>query len=132
MSHGDANSKRWQFRLGSLFLWLTVVALACGWLITLRRLREVTREYTKVAGTITIDGNPLPAGRIILFSGGDPFVGSKVKDGRFELDRVAVGEYRVAIEFAGVPAEFWSEETSTLVVALRPQTNHIDFQLKSK
>lgn len=83
-----------------------------------------------VKGTITVDGKPLDAGKIFIFVGENQFVGARVKDGVYRVDRVPVGKHVVAVEFKGVPARYSDE--SELRVEVRKGENELIFELKSK
>src|SRR4051794_31686780 len=83
-----------------------------------------------VQGKVTLDGQPVAGGRIILYVGGDQFVGAKLKaDGTYRLGRVPPGEHRVVVEAPGVPAKFASEKESALAVKVVPGENSIDIVL---
>jgi hypothetical protein len=84
-------------------------------------------------GKITLDGQPLPGGRIIFHLDGDQFVGAKIKaDGTYKVDRVPVGRHKVTVEFKGVPARYASEEQSALQVEITKGSSTLDFALMSK
>ena len=83
-----------------------------------------------VRGKITVDGKPLAAGRIFFLIDEDQFVGAKVKDGVYKVDRVPVGAYVVAVEFEGVPARY--SDKSQLRATVKKGTNDLDLDLKSK
>jgi hypothetical protein len=59
----------------------------------------------------------------------DPFVGAKVKDGKYTVNRVPVGRYKVTFEGEGVPSKYASEDTSGLRVEVREGANTFDFRL---
>lgn len=81
-----------------------------------------------VQGKITVDGKPLAAGKIFFFIGEDQFVGAKVKDGVYKVDRVPIGKRVVAVEFKGVPARY--SDKSELRVEVRKGENELIFDLK--
>ncbi|MDY3552605.1 carboxypeptidase-like regulatory domain-containing protein [Gemmata sp. JC717] len=84
----------------------------------------------KVSGTVTVNGKPLAAGRVIFHLDGEQFVGCKVKDGKYVIDRVPTGTRRVSIEGKGVPDTFGTE-VSPLVVEIREgQNSEQNFDLK--
>jgi hypothetical protein len=84
-------------------------------------------------GKVTLDGRPLPGGRILFHLDDDQFVGAKIKaDGTFKVDRVPVGTHKVTVEFKGLPARFASEERSALRVEVKKGANTLDFALSSK
>jgi hypothetical protein len=86
-----------------------------------------------VKGNITLDGKPLPGGRIIFHQDNGQFVGAKIdKDGKFKVDRVPVGTRKVTLEFKGARDEYASEEKSLLQVEVKSGTNSFNFDLKSK
>lgn len=84
------------------------------------------------AGEITLDGEPLAAGKITFLLDDDQFVGSKIKDGAYKVRRVPVGVWRVLIEGEGVPGTFSSEKTGAFTVRVSPDRNTFDFDLKRK
>lgn len=84
----------------------------------------------KVTGAITVAGAPLAKGRVFFHSARGQFVGSKVEEGRFEVDRVPVGVHAVTIEGDGVPARYTFDDKSGLVVAVNAEANTIDFKLQ--
>jgi hypothetical protein len=81
-----------------------------------------------VRGKITLDGKPVAVGRIFFFIGEDQFVGAKVKDGEFKVDRVPVGIHVVAVECMGAPSRY--SDKSELRVEVRMGTNVVNFDLK--
>ena len=89
-------------------------------------------ETASVSGTITLDGAPLAGGRIIFHQDNDQFVGAKIKDGKYKLDRVPVGTHRVSVESKGLPARYSSEEQSALRIDIDKGKNVADFDLRSK
>jgi hypothetical protein len=84
----------------------------------------------EVAGTIRIDGKPLAGGKIAFHRDNGQFVGSKVKDGKYKVDRVPAGILRVTLEGKGVPLKYASEDTSGLVVeVVEDGPNRFDFDV---
>jgi hypothetical protein len=73
----------------------------------------------KIAGRITIDGKPLVAGRIFFHLDDGQFVGAKVKDGKYVVNRVPAGTRKVTVEGMGVPAQYASEDTSGLTLVVK-------------
>src|SRR5262249_26158550 len=69
-----------------------------------------------VKGTVTLDGKPLGSGRIFFHLKNDQFVGAKIKDGRYSVERVPAGTWRITVEGDGVPAKYSSDEKSPLQV----------------
>ena len=67
----------------------------------------------------------------ITFHWDDQFVGAKVKeDGKFKVNRVMIGKYKVTIEGKDVPANFASEEDSSLTVEVKEGDNSFNFDLQ--
>lgn len=116
------NSTRFLFFAGAL---LALVLLAPG----PRSL--AADDFAAVKGKVTVDGKPVPAGRI-TFHIGDQFAGARIKAGAYKADRIAAGDYTVTIEFPGSPPKYASEEHSELKVALRTGANEVNFDLKSR
>jgi hypothetical protein len=83
----------------------------------------------KVMGTIIVGGKPLATGRIIFHLDNGQFVGSKVKDGKYVIDRVLVGTRKVTAEGEGVPAKYASEHTSSITAEVKEGTGTFDFNL---
>jgi hypothetical protein len=70
------------------------------------------------------------SGRIIFYLDNGQFVGSKMKDGVYTIDRVPVGTRKVTVEGEGVPAKYAAEDTSALTVEVTEGTGPIDFSLR--
>ncbi len=83
----------------------------------------------KVSGTVTVDVKPLAAGKVFLHLEGGQFVGAKIKDGKFVIDRVPVGTRKVTLEGTGVPAKCAEEETSDLLVTIEEGGKTLEFNL---
>jgi hypothetical protein len=82
-----------------------------------------------VKGTITLDGKPLAGGRVFFHLGDGQFVGAKIKDGAFKVDRVPIGTHKVTVEFQGLASRYASEDKSGLQVEVRKGTNTLNFEL---
>ena len=106
---------------------LAVVVATCG--LLLASAPAAMADDAKVNGSITVGGAPLAAGKV-TFHLDDQFVGSKVKDGKYTVNRVPVGKYKVTIEGKGVPAKFTSDDITPLRVEVKEGTNTFDFDLK--
>lgn len=81
-------------------------------------------------GVIKVEGKLLETGKIAFYRDDGQFVGSKVKDGKYTIDRIPAGTLRVTIEGEGVPNQYATEETTPLVVQLQEGENTFDFDLK--
>jgi hypothetical protein len=84
----------------------------------------------KVTGMITFKGKPLAAGKVIFHLENDQFVGAKVKDGKYTVDRVPVGTRTVTIEAKGIPLKYAGENTSGLTLQVKEgtATHNIDLR----
>jgi hypothetical protein len=84
----------------------------------------------KVGGRVTLEGKPLPAGKITFHLDNGQFVGSRInKDGTYTVDRVPVGTSKVTIEGAGVPARYSSEDKAVLKVQVKEGKSELNFDL---
>lgn len=52
----------------------------------------------QVTGQVTLDGNPLPAGRIAFIPSKGAAVGGDIKDGQYSVSGVPAGEVKVTVE----------------------------------
>src|SRR5262249_32661527 len=94
---------------------------------------SVADPAPSISGRITLDGRPLPGGRIIFYVGDDQLVGAKVKaDGTYKVDRIPVGTHKVTVEHKTVPPKYASEDQSALRVETKEGVNVIDLDLTSK
>lgn len=84
----------------------------------------------RVTGLIKLGASPLAAGKITFYRDNGQFVGCKVKDGKFTLDRVPEGRMKVTIEGKGVPIKYASEDQTVLTVDVEPGANEFDFELQ--
>lgn len=83
----------------------------------------------KVTGTIAFNGKPLSAAKV-TFHFGDEFVGAKIKDdGKYTVNRIAPGTYKVTIEGKHVPEKFTSDDRTPLVAEIKAGKNEIDLSL---
>jgi hypothetical protein len=100
--------------------------------------RAAADDLASVKGTITVDGQPLPSGRILFHLGDGQFVGAKIKkDGTFKMERVPAGKYKVTVEAAVgdkivLPARYAAEDKSELQVEVKKGDNTLDFKLLSR
>jgi len=66
----------------------------------------------------------------VTFHFGDEFVGAKIKDdGKYTVNRIAPGTYKVTIEGKHVPEKFTSDDRTPLVAEIKAGKNEIDFSL---
>ncbi len=70
-----------------MFAFLIVTLVGCG------------GSKTTITGKVTIDGQPLPAGRIAFVPGkGGTGVGADIKDGQYTVEKVPYGNVKVTVE----------------------------------
>lgn len=70
-----------------MFASLIVTLVGCG------------GSKTTITGKVTIDGQPLPAGRIAFVpSKGGAGVGAEIKDGQYTVEKVPYGNVKVTVE----------------------------------
>jgi len=84
----------------------------------------------KVTGKLYVDDKPLATGKVFFHLDNGQFVGSKVKSGKYTIDRVPVGTRKITVEGDGVPAKYASEDTSSLTVEVQKGTNNWDIRLQ--
>ena len=88
-------------------------------------------DLSSAEGRVTFNGKPIPEGTITFHLKDDQFVGAKLKDGMYRVDRVPVGEFTVTIESkkARLPVKYSREETSGLKLAVKKGKNTADIDL---
>lgn len=79
---------------------------------------------------VTVGGKPLSAGKITFHRDNGQFLGSKLKDGKYTIDRVPAGTLKVTVEGKGVGAAYTFENTTPLVVEVKEGAANFDFNLK--
>lgn len=84
----------------------------------------------KADGKIIVGGKPLSAGKVTFYLDNGQFVGSKIKDGEYTIDRLPVGTHRVTVEGKGVPLKYTLEDKSGLTVVVTEGAVTMDFDLK--
>lgn len=94
-----------------------VLLLAALWLTA--PAPEAMAADGKMTGKITLKGKPLAEGKITFYLPNGQFVGSKIKDGKYLIDHMPAGTFKVTVEGKGVPAKFGSEETAFLTVEIK-------------
>jgi hypothetical protein len=93
---------------------LALVALAA---VLLANHPAVADEGSStVKGTVTLEGRPLASGRIFFHLKNDQFVGARIKNGKYSVEKVPAGTWRITVEGEGVPAKYSSEEKTILNV----------------
>jgi hypothetical protein len=87
-------------------------------------------DIANVNGKVTVNGRPLPEGKILLHADGVAPIEISVTDGAYSAEKVPSGERTVTIEGKGVPGKYSARETTPLKVAIRAGANEINFELK--
>jgi hypothetical protein len=85
-----------------------------------------------IKGTVILKGEPLEKGRIFFHIGNDQFVGAKIKNGEFSVDKVPVGDWKVTVEGDGVPAVYTFDVQTPLKVAVTKDSQTFQFSLKRR
>jgi hypothetical protein len=98
-----------------------LILLSCG---------RVSAADGRVNGNVIVNGKPLAAGKIIFHLDNDQFVGAKVTNGSYTVDRVPAGTRRVTVEGEGVAAKFSSDNTTPLTFEVKEGGNTYDIELK--
>ena len=111
-------------------LCLTVLA-ALAVVLTAGPASAADPELGTVEGTVTFNGKPVPDGTITFHLPDGQFVGAKLKDGKYRVDRVPAGTMRVTVESKKVrlPAKYSAEDTSGLTVDVKAGKGRADFNL---
>ncbi|MDB5388370.1 MAG: hypothetical protein JWM11_4016 [Planctomycetaceae bacterium] len=107
---------------------LAVTGVLC--VLVIASAAEPKATDGKVSGHVIVNGKPLAEGRVFFHLDGGQFVGSKVENGEFQVDRVKTGTRKVTVEGEGVPARFSFEDKSGLVVDVAAGKNSFDLELK--
>jgi hypothetical protein len=94
-------------------------------------------ELASVSGQVTLDGRPLPTGKVFIHLSEDEFAGGRIKDGRFHLRRVPVGAYKVTVELLidgknAIPPRYALEKQSALRIEVQKGKNEYNLTLVSK
>jgi SAM-dependent methyltransferase len=91
--------------------------------------KPAAEETSSVKGTISWNGKPVAKGRIFFHLDKDQFVGAKIKDGSYAMDRVPVGEWTITIESEGIPASYSAEDKSPLRIKVNKGNQNINVEL---
>jgi hypothetical protein len=88
-------------------------------------------ELGTVEGTVTFVGKPLTDATITFHLPDGQFVGAKIKDGKYRVDRVPAGTMKVTVQSKKfpLPARFSAEETALLAVEVKAGKNAFDVNL---
>jgi hypothetical protein len=86
-------------------------------------------DDVRASGNVALNGKPLAEGKVTFHLDNGQFVGSKVKDGKYLVDRLPVGTHKVTVEGQGVHAKYGSEATTPLQVKI-VEKGEFHFDLK--
>jgi len=108
-----------------------VLFAAATLLLSSGPLSAADEQLATVGGKVIYNGQPLTDSIITFHLGDDQFVGGKIKDGKFRVDRVPFGTVKVTIESKTVqlPAKFASPESSGLTVEIKQSKVPVNFML---
>ena len=104
---------------------------------------SVDSNRTTVAGAVTFDGKPLPAGKV-LFESSEKGIATTapIKDGSYSTDRAPIGKVAVGVDtvsvkygnpsqFVRIPAKYADTATSGMEIEIKPGENaNVNFDLK--
>ena len=110
----------------------SLIVLLAGSILGVFAIGQATADDGNVQGRVTLDGKPLPSGKITFHAMSGQFVGASIKDGTYSIDRVRPGKYRVTVQGKGVPARYTLEEASALTVEMKEGDARFDFEMASK
>jgi hypothetical protein len=105
---------------------------------------QILPDRATASGTVTLDGEPLPAGTIGFMSAEGPVATAVaiLEDGTYLTNRAPIGKNVVTIDttsiqvgnppkYVPIPEKYRDPATSGLTVELQPGENeHLDFALK--
>lgn len=83
-----------------------------------------------VSGRVTLDGQPLAKGRLVLHPPDGRPIEIEITDGAFAAKDVPIAEMRVVIQGEGVPESFARKETTALVVQTLAEANVFNLELR--
>jgi hypothetical protein len=84
-----------------------------------------------IKGKVALNGAPLANGRIFFHLANDQFVGAKIKDGDYAVDKVPVGTWRVTVEGQGIPAVYSADDKTPLKARVQKHAQVFDLNLSN-
>jgi hypothetical protein len=114
------------------------VAILTGALLHTGQRASADEERASVEGTVTLDGQPLPAARVVFHLKDDQFIGAKTQaDGKFRVKGVPVGTHKVTVELLKegrslLPCKYAEEGRSVLRVEVKKGENTNNLDLRSR
>ena len=108
-----------------------ILFAACAMILNHGSASAADNEVATLGGKVVYNGQPLTDATITFHLKDDQFVGGKIKDGRFLVERVPFGTVKVTIDSKKVtlPAKFVSPETSELSVEIKQTKVAVNFML---
>ena len=108
-----------------------VLFAACAVFVSGRAVSAADDELATVGGKVIYNGKPLTDAVITFHLKDEQFVGAKIKNGMFLVERVPFGVVQVTIDSQKVriPAKFASPETSGLKVEIKRRKVPVNFML---
>jgi hypothetical protein len=84
-----------------------------------------------VEGTVALNGQALTDSTVTFHLKDGQFIGGRIRDGRFRVDRVPVGTVKVTVESKTLrlPARYASEDASGLTVEVKGGVNKVELNL---
>jgi hypothetical protein len=107
---------------------MALLALA-AFLVTSHPARA-DEETSAVKGTVTLNGEPLKKGKIFFYIDEDQFVGAKIKNGEFSVEKVPIGDRHITVEGEGVPTKYSDYQKTPLRVAVTKDGQTLNLDLK--
>jgi hypothetical protein len=109
-----------------------ILLAACALFLCGSLSMAADEDLSSIEGKVTYNGKALPDGAITFHLKDDQFVGSKIKDGAFRIDRVPTGTVKVTIasKKLRIPTKYGVPETSPLTLDVKPGKGVADFQIR--
>lgn len=85
-----------------------------------------------IRGTVTVEGYPLPTGRLTLHPAGDPPISAKVEDGWFTMADIPAGSHTVSIVAEGLARRSADPATSGLSIRVDDGPGPIRLELRAE
>jgi hypothetical protein len=108
----------------SLLAYGIAIAFSCP-------LAAAEEELATVEGKVTFNGVAVPEGTITLHLKDGQFVGAKIKEGKYRIDRVPVTTVAVTIESKKfkLPQKYAAPDTSGLMIEVKKGKSTFDIDL---
>jgi len=103
--------------------------LACLALLAALAPAWARAELVTVKGKVTLNGQPLPAGKVLFHLDNGKALEIPIKDGSYSSDKVPVGQVPITVQGKGVPARYTRAKTTPLRAVIKKESNQIDITL---